>query len=381
MMDLTLNRLKKDDFQELVTLLNTVFSAHNGQEMDFERIFPRIFVPEDETMGWHLGAKAEGRLLGVAASYPITYRVGGTELKISAGGNVAVDASVRGQGIMQSLLNRLDKEDRAAGFDISYLHGDRFRYRNFGYERCGMECDFTLTRQMLGKDAPRRKFTYVNLLEADDAVIKNAFDFHSSRSRIVRDFASFLPAMRAKQRLPLAVLDEEDAMIACFTVCPVSHTIGEILLCDSALFSDVIKGYMHQYGVNRLRLGLPVYDPLVRQAQAVADRYVIMQPGNFKIFNFKRVVESFMREKMQYTALPDGVVTVCSEVLGAWRIEKQKEAVTVSPYCGKAQYALPGYSVYPFLFGTLAPVQQVNPEEDALLKAWFPLPLYCPYLT
>ncbi len=381
MKDLELVRLKKDDFHELVTLLNRVFTAQNGQEMDFEAVFPRIFVPEDETMGWHLGAKIGGRLCGVAASYPLTYRVGGTELKISAGGNVAVDAAMRGRGIMQSILNRLDEEDRAAGFDISYLHGDRFRYRNFGYERCGVECDFTLTRQMLGKDAPRRKLAYVNLCEADSAFVKRAFDFCSIHSRSVRDFASFMPAMRAKQRLPLAVLDEGGTLIACLSVCPTSHAIGEIIVDDTQLFSDVIKGYMHQYGANRLRLGLPVYDPLIRQAQAVADRYHIMQPGNFKIFNFKRVVESFMREKMQYTYLPDGVVTVNSEVFGAWSIEKQKDTVVVSPYTGKAQYELPGYTVYPFLFGTLTPQINTSTEEELLLKAWFPLPLYCPYLT
>lgn len=382
MKDLELVRLKKDDFHELVDLLNTVFTAQNGQEMDFEAVFPRIFVPEDETMGWHLGAKVGGKLCGVAASYPLTYRVGGTELKISAGGNVAVDAAMRGRGIMQSILNRLDEEDRAAGFDISYLHGDRFRYRNFGYERCGVECSFTLTRQMLGKDAPRRNFTYVNLCEAEKAFVKQVFDFfNTQKSCTIRDFASFMPAMKAKQRLPLAVLDESGTLIACFSVCPVNNTVGEIFVHDSQLFSDVVKGFMEQYGVSRLRLSLPAYDPLVSQAYDVADRYQIMQPGNFKIFNFKRVVESFMREKMQYTYLPDGVVTINSETLGSWSIEKQNETVSVLPYTGKAQYELPGYTVYPFLFGTLTPQVSTNRKEGELLKAWFPLPLYCPYLT
>ena len=382
MKDLELVRLKKEDFHELVNLLNTVFTAQNGQNMDFEAIFPRIFVPEDEAMRWHLGAKIDGKLCGVAASYPLTYRVGGTELKLSCGGNVAVDASLRGQGIMQSILNQLDAEDKTAGFDIAYLHGDRFRYRNFGYERCGVEYAFTLTRSMLGKDAPQRNFAYVNLCEAEDAFVKRVFDFAGrQKSGMVRDFASFMPALKAKQRLPLAVLDENEALIAYFTICPIKNAIGEIYIDDPQLFPDVLKGYMHRYGVAKVGLNLPEYDPLTRQAHAVAERYQIIQNGNFKILNFKRVVESFMREKMQHTYLPDGVVTIDSEIFGTWSIEKQQDSVTVRPYTGKAQFQLPGYTVYPFLFGPVAPKIDASKEEALLLKMWLPLPLYCPYLT
>ena len=34
--NLELGRLKKEDFNEVVNLLNTVFTQQNGKEMDFE---------------------------------------------------------------------------------------------------------------------------------------------------------------------------------------------------------------------------------------------------------------------------------------------------------------------------------------------------------
>lgn len=376
-------RLKKEDFHDVVNLLNTVFTVQNGREMDFESTFPRIFVPEEETMGWHIGARNDGKLCGVAASYPLTYRVGGNDLKISAGGNVAVDITMRGRGIMQSILHKLDEEDRTDGFDISYLHGDRFRYRNFGYERCGVEYYFTLTRQMLGKDAPKRQFEYVDLRMAEEEFVKKVFDFYNTQTTfLLRDYDSFMPALKAKKRLPLAVLSEKKEMIAYFVVGMEDCYISEIFVKDEMLFSDVIKGYMEQFDMPKLFLGMPAYDPLVKQAQKKADRYHIMQPGNFKIFNFKRVVESFMREKSLHEFLPDGNITIDSEVFGAWSIEKKGVKISVEPYAGNAKYILPGYTAYPFLFGTLIPqVSSKSYEDEMLLKAWFPLPLYCPYLT
>lgn len=381
MENLKLERLKKEDFHDTLNLLNTVFSAHNGKEMDFATMFPRIFVAEDKTMGWHIGAKIDGKLCGVAASYPLTYRVGGTDLSLSAGGNVAVDASVRGKGIMQSILNQFDKEDREDGFDICYLHGDRFRYRNFGYERCGVEYSFTLTRQMFGKDAPKRDFEYVDLRCAKEEFIREVFDFYNKQSVcLIRDYADFMPSLKTKGRLPLAVLSEGKEIIAYFTVGD-DGCIGEISIKDEALFSDVIKGYMSKNDVSKLFLSMPSYDPLTNQALKVAERYHVMQPGNFKILNFRRVVESFMREKSLHETLSDGKITIDSEVLGAWSIEKKGDKISVEQYDGEAQYVLPGYTVYPFLFGPLAPKQFSKEYDDELLNAWLPIPLYCPYLT
>lgn len=378
MENIELTRLKKEDFGDVVNLLNTVFSAQNGVEMDFESSFPRIFIPDDKTMGWHIGAKINGRLCGVAASYPLTYRVGGTDLKISAGGNVAVDAKMRGRGIMQSLLNKLDEEDRADGFDLSYLHGDRFRYRNFGYERCGTELYFTFTRQMLGKDAPKRQLEYVDFRTADEGFSGEVFEFYNSQSSfLIRDFASFLPALKSKKRLPLAVKSEDGELIAYLAVGD-DGCISEIFVKDEALFPDVIKGYMERFDVKRMYLGIPPYNPLLEQARRISDRYIIMQPGNSKIFNFKRVAESFMREKESYEALPDGNVTIDSAALGKWSIEKCGNEVNVEKYAGKARHVLPGLTVYPFVFGTLPPS---DVADDPIVKSWFPLPLYCPYLT
>ena len=59
---------------------------------------------------------------------------------------------------------------------------------------------FTLTRQMLGKDAPKRQFKYVDLPMAEEEFVKKVFDFYNTQSTfLLRDYDSFMPALKAKK--------------------------------------------------------------------------------------------------------------------------------------------------------------------------------------
>ncbi|MBR2044370.1 MAG: GNAT family N-acetyltransferase [Clostridia bacterium] len=375
-------RLKKEDFKEVVNLLNFVFTVQNGAKTDFESLFPRIFIESEETMGWHVGAKIDGKLCGIAASYPLTYRVGGVDLKVSAGGNVAVDSNFRGQGVMQSILNEIDKQDRENGFDISYLHGDRFRYRNFGYERCGIECSFTILRQMVGKDLPKRKIRFLDLRSQNEALVKDVYKLYNQQSVLIfRDYDSFMLSLTAKGMVPFAVLTEEEKLVGYFCIGMNNFSISEIFIKDTTMFKEIIKNFMQQFNTGRVTLSLPYYDPLTEQAFLYSDRCSIVQPANFKIYNFKRVVESFMKEKMLHETLPDGCITLDSEIFGKWSIKKIGEKVQVEEYSGQAEYVLPEFTVYHFLFGSLTFKEYLKGDKANVVKAWFPLPLYCPYLT
>ena len=145
-------RLKKEDCKELVAFLDQVFTLQNGHQMDFAGSFPRIFQENDENMRWYYAVKEDGKIIGTAASHPLYYRVGEETLKVSAGGNVAVSPDHRNRGIMQQLLNRIDGDLAAEGYDFAYLHGDRKRYRTFGFEKCGTEYLVYFTPSMLVKE-------------------------------------------------------------------------------------------------------------------------------------------------------------------------------------------------------------------------------------
>ena len=381
MENIKFERLKKDDCKELVDFLNRIFSAHNGKKMDFEKRYPRIFKPEDENMSWHLGAKANGNLCGIAASYPLKLRVGGRELNVSAGGNIAVDENVRGQGVMGSLLTRLDKENRAHNFDICYLHGDRFRYGNYGYELCGIEYVFYISASMLRNKQLRHNLSYADIRQQDEVFLKRVFAFYNTqKTYLVRDFKGFLDALTAKEKIPVAILSEDKNVIGYFCIDD-QNAISEIHISNSALFAEVMKTYMEKNGIKNLSISLPAFSPLFMPALHYCSGYRIIQPANFKILNFKNVVESFMHEKCRYDYLPDGSLTIDSDVFGTWEIKKEGAEISVNPFNGKADIHLEGIDVYQFIFGPCPPLCKSENKSSLLAKAWFPLPLFCPYLT
>ena len=58
-----ITRLKKENYDELIALLNEVFSNHNKRESDFEKDLPKMCVRDDEHMQKHFGIFADGRLV------------------------------------------------------------------------------------------------------------------------------------------------------------------------------------------------------------------------------------------------------------------------------------------------------------------------------
>lgn len=128
-------------------------------------------------------------------------------------------------------------------------------------------------------------------------------------------------------------------------------------------------------------MNLSEFHPLTRKAEAVSDRYLVFQPGNFLILDLKKVTEAFMYEKCTYENLPDGVLKIDSDIFGKQKAVKKGEKITVEPFEGEADFTFKGYDIYKFLFGTLPAYGLPDNEKGALAKKWFPLPMYCPYLS
>ena len=50
-----LRRLKAEDYDSLLDLLNKVFSIKNQRQVDFEKDLPKMWARTDEQMGKHFG--------------------------------------------------------------------------------------------------------------------------------------------------------------------------------------------------------------------------------------------------------------------------------------------------------------------------------------
>ena len=375
-------RLQKEDCKELVAFLDEVFTLQNGHQMDFSGTFPRIFREKAENMGWYYAVKEDGKIIGTAASHPLTYRVGDETLNISAGGNVAVSPACRNRGLMQLLLNRINED--LDEFDLAYLHGDRKRYRTFGFEKCGIEYLVYFTPSMLKKEGCVADVTLRRLEPADVAtamaICKQQY------SGLVWEAEEFFSAQIAHKNHPLGIFREE-ALVGYVSLDVPGAYLAEIALADPGDFGSVLAALCDYVGGKTLVIRLPAYEKeLLRRAITLSGRYNIIQPANFSLSKLDKVLRVFLKAKGQYAPLMEGRLTVDTELWGKWDISCQDGQVTVVPGAGQADIFLPGYRAYEFFFGPNAPflaeVTANMPPDKALLAAnWFPIPLFCPHLA
>ena len=84
-----IKRLKKENYDELISLLNLVFTKQNKCAMDFERELPNMCVRDDAHMLKHIGLFIDGKLVSVVGVYPLPTRVLDKEINFCTVGNVA----------------------------------------------------------------------------------------------------------------------------------------------------------------------------------------------------------------------------------------------------------------------------------------------------
>ena len=130
-------RLKKENYDELISLLNLVFSKQNNCVMDFETELPNMCVKDDTHMRKHVGLFVDNKLVSVVGVYPLPTRVLDSEIGFCTVGNVATHPDHEGHGYMNTLLNSAMDIVKEEGYDICRLGGNRARYLRFGFELCG----------------------------------------------------------------------------------------------------------------------------------------------------------------------------------------------------------------------------------------------------
>ena len=378
-MSFDVEKLKAKDLEEITLFLNKVFSDHNGFEMHFEEKFPRIFKAIDENMSWHYATRDNGKICGTAASYPLEYKVGDEVLKLSAGGNVAVSSDHRNMGIMQDVMNKIAGDLPEEGFDIAYLHGDRVRYRTFGFERCGVEYSFQFVRPKVVYN----EFTFEQVENYSSEIVSRIVEItNSQNSGLIRKAEDIKDSLEAQMRKGYIIKDLENNIVGYFSSKLSENHISEIWLTNKSDFKKIITDFMYFADLKRLVIGLPEYEfEYVKQSIELADRYTIIQPGNFRIINFAKTVRAFMKAKSNYAPLMDGSMVIDSEIFGKWKISFDNGEVAVDETTEDADVILPGHSAYQFIFGTATPIDIENKKIALLATNWFPLPLYCPYLT
>ena len=372
-----IKRLKKENYDELISLLNLVFSKQNNCVMDFERELPNMCVRDDTHMRKHIGLFLDNRLVSVVGVYPLPTKVLDSEIKFCTVGNVATHPDFEGRGYMSLLLERAMEIVKEEKYDACRLGGDRARYLRFGFELCGMNYSYYITpnnvkKSLLSGYGQSTKVT--EILPNDEISLAFARKvYHQNKVSTLReDNDTMYRVMTAWKSTPYLV-SKNDVPIGYFTLTPDKKAVSEAYATHTKSYLDTVVA-ISNYLNDEFSITLPPHDiDLVREMNKCAEYMSIQIPSNFNIVSFERVVDAYIKLKASYTSLVEGCVTISIKEYGKIKILANKKGCGCVAFDGECDFELSKSEATRFIFGMHHPVSVIEPNLFA--KANFPLPL------
>ncbi len=373
-------KLNANDYNEWLSVLNTVFSKRDKKDVDFREELPKMCVRDDYHMGMHIAVKEKGKICALLGVYPLKTRIGDKELMFSTVGNVATLPEYEGRGYMKVLMNEAMKELERIGADASRLGGVRQRYNRYGYEACGTDYTFkidsyttkycfderetVLFRKISLSD--KKELAFINEIQKNKAM----YVHRSSDDSFFGDFSSLC----AWKNKPYIATDENGNMVGYVSSSEDRKTIAEIAGKDLTTLKNIIYNWQKDVG-EEIAFNISAADiESIKYFSEVAEEMSVSSPCHFKIINFDKVADALIKLKASYThGLPEGERVIGIKDWGNLLIcHKNGEA-----YCEKtdkeAFITLDRLKASRLLFGPF----QVNTvtECDDFLASVLPLPL------
>ncbi len=378
-------RLGKDDYDELLSLFNTVFSLHNGRDVDLRIELPVMWEHDEEHMKKHFGIREDGKLVAALGVYPLPGRIGDTEVLFSTVGNVATLKEYEGRGCMRTLMTRAMEELSVIGADASRLGGMRQRYNNYGYEACGTNYRFTLTSKNVQRrcEGMGEGIYFRKILRGDLEELRFAKSLYDKGLLTVyrsekNDYRDVYLSMASEYNSPYLACTDSGEMLGYLCVGSGGKSVAEAYAKDGKTFCEMLVAYQRSLGDSLSIDTECINAEAVRFLSGICEKTSLASPNHFKIINFEKITDALLRLKSTLVPLPEGECTVGIEGCGVLRLfVKGKEVGAEKCEGGKeADISLPRLTAQRFLFGPGLPFETAAiPEKAKILSAWLPLPL------
>ena len=372
-----IKRLKKENYDELISLLNLVFSKQNGCEMDFTKELPNMCIRDDIHMKKHIGLFIEGKLVSVVGVYPLPTRVLDKEINFCTVGNVATHPDYEGCGYMNILLNRAMEIVKEEKYDICRLGGDRARYLRFGFELCGGNYSYYITpkntkKSLLGGYGQNTRA--VEILPNDEKSLTFAREiYHQNKVSVLRnDNDVMYRVMTAWKNTPYLVT-KNDEPIGYFALASDKKEVSEAYAINKESYLDTVVA-ISNYLNDGFSITLQQHDiDLIREINKCAEYMSIQIPSNFNVVSFERVVDAYIKLKASYTCLLPGSVAISIKDYGKIKIFANENDCGCVKFDGECDIELSKPDATRFIFGMHPSVSVIEPNLFA--EANFPLPL------
>ena len=378
-------RLKANDFEELLDFLNLVFSQAYSPH-DFLTFLPRLFAPTDASMQNHFVVKKNGRIRAVVGLYPMTLLVGSTPLKVAGIGSVSTHPNERNNGLMRQLMEASLEEMRLEGYHLSWLRGARQRYQHYGYERAGMMFNFSLdpknAQSFLAQDNSQKVIKFAPITENSQDWLHLAKQLHDSQPiKCDRPAAGFYQYLKSCRMYPWVALDAAGNMLGYLVTNQEQNRVTELQTVNTVDCTRIVSQWVTKEAKDSISLILPPWAKEYIQAfGAVSEYFSLSVSGNWRIFDWVQVISSLMHSKAGWGQLLDGTVNFQIENYGTVKIQVENGNILCSRVEEKPDFYCDEFLAIRLILGPYSPenVTGVPTQLLPLLNSWFPLPLTLP---
>lgn len=368
-------RLGVQHYDELIALLNTVFSRKNQRQMDFEKEMPKMCIRDEAHMGCHFGIFEGNRLVSCIGVYPFETVVAGNTLQFATMGNIATHWDCEGKGYMSAMIDTAIGELDRLNADVARLGGLRSRYNRYGFESCGQNYSFTFTeknRQRKMADF-EENITFQRIIPQDtDALVFAAKLYNQNAIAVPRTAENAYLCMSMWLNMPYLALRGETP-IGYLSANEVGNGLAEWFAIDTASAAQMLCAWQKRISKDLSFYTQPHQVELTRLFSSVCESSRIYSPSHFQIRNWAKVIDAFMKLKASFCALPQGELFVEISDYGTVRIF----ADSVGAGCEKTEHVpdlvLDKLAAARFFFGPYPPI--CTADASTLAQAWFPLPL------
>lgn len=372
-------RLKEGDYNEWLSVLNTVFTEHNKKEMNFEAELPKMCVKDDYHMGMHFAIKDDGKICSLLGVYPIKVKIGESDFLFSTVGNVATLPLHEGKGYMRVLMQEAMRELERIGADASRLGGARQRYNRYGYEASGTLYKFSVNssntkycydgkEELIFKEISlndKKELAFINRLRKNEKMYVE----RSNDDTYFGDFASLV----AWQNIPYIVLNKSGDMLGYISVSKNGREISDICANDLEAFKNIVFCWQKKIDDQISFAVSPLRVDVIRYFSSVAANLSTYSPCHFKIISFDKIADALIKLKVKSHCVSDGERII--EIKGWGNIllyNKNGNAECEKTY-KKADIVLDNLAATRLLFGPFEPNSVLACDE--FLSTLLPLPL------
>lgn len=373
-------RAKPEEYEDIIDFINYVFSQ-NACPHDFKKLLPKLYADGRNFAEYHYLITEEEKIKALVCAMPISCRMGENSLKACCIGMVSVHPYARSKGYMKELMSYVIEEVKAQGCQYIFLGGQRQRYEYFGFEPSGVQLEFTVTDINLRHSLKELDAARVKLVSLkEDGLAGKAYSlYEAQKNRVLRKEEEFYDILCSWQGEPKGVLlDSEFIGYLCLRK---DGGIAELVLEHSDYYPCVLKALFAHTGKESHNFAVsPLEKDKINILGQIAEGFHIGTCENYRILDWKGVLQAFLEAKADVFLLAEGSLTLAIEdnILDI-TVKENRPGVQITEKEPDLTFTALEATAMLFSYAGEFRLTQygegLNAGKRSCIKSWFPLPL------